>query len=340
MGQQAYEMQLKVALNRWHSERWKPAEISVVPIRSRSALSSASVRRVPLRVAWSAPYMAAAAIGRLSYGRANIVHRLDLRCPPSGRLEVVTIHDLPPLRFGDEGSLPAWAARSARAAAAVICPSEFAAAEVRELLGVECVHVVPYGIDHDRANATPFTGEELRALGLNAPVVVHAAGATTRKNLHLLAQAWPRVLAERPEVTLALCGPPDDRRTRAFADVANVRFLGFRPPGFIARLIKSAQAVVVPSIYEGFGLPTLEAMIAGTPVVATTCGAIPEIAGKCAILVPPADDVFARGVIRALAGGEEMQQMCSEAITRARTYSWERCARDTVAVYDAAIESS
>ena len=113
MGQQAYESELLAALRRQLGERWTISDQVVLPMRTAARAG----RRLPLRLVWAAPYQLATAVGLLAYGRADLVHRLDLRCPPSGRREVLTVHDLPPLRFEDEGSLPHWAGRSARAAA-------------------------------------------------------------------------------------------------------------------------------------------------------------------------------------------------------------------------------
>jgi alpha-1,3-rhamnosyl/mannosyltransferase len=272
------------------------------------------------------------------YGRVDLVHRLDLRCPPVAGREVLTIHDLPPLRFDDEGSLPRWAARSARAAVAVICPSEFAAAEVRDLLGVRRTRVVPYGLDPVRATAQPLSAAELIDLGLSEPLVVHAAGATARKNLGMLAAAWPDVLSEHPDASLALCGPPDRRRDAHFNGLTHVRYLGSRTPEFVARLMRAANTVVVPSTYEGFGLPALEGMAAGATVVATSCGALPEVCGDAALLVRPDASEFAAAIGESLAGGSAIERLRTAGRARAESFSWAQAARETAAVYEEALD--
>jgi alpha-1,3-rhamnosyl/mannosyltransferase len=330
MGQQIHESALQAALHRQLGDRWTIADRVLVPMRSGPGVG----RRLPQRLVRAAPYSLATAIGSLAYGRADVVHRLDLRCPPSGRREVLTIHDLPPLRFGDEGSLPQWAARSARAATAVICPSEFAAEEVRNLLGVGRVHVVPNGVDSNLAEAQPLSQPELANLGLGEPLVLHAGGATARKNLEMLAGAWPDVLAEHPGAFLALCGPSHQRRNELFSELRNVRYLGHCQPMFVARLMRAATAVVVPSTYEGFGLPALEAMTAGTTVVATACGALPEVCADAALLVRPETAEIAAAIGEALAGGGEIERLRAAGRARAATFSWERAARETAAVYE------
>jgi glycosyltransferase involved in cell wall biosynthesis len=333
MGQQVHESHLFEELRAAGDGHWLLSESSIASFRSGDAGSL----RLPLRLLWSAPYRVAALVGAATYGRADLLHRLDLRCPPSGRREIVTIHDLPPLRFDDEGSLPRWAARSARAAAAVICPSEFAAEEVRELLGVRRIRVVPNGVDSSIASAEPLSTVELAPLRIEEGFVLHAGGATRRKNLHGLAEAWPIVLDEAPDALLVLCGPPHPRRDELFAGVRRVRYLGHLSPAFVARLMRSAAAVVVPSTYEGFGLPALEAMAAGTPVVATARGALPEVCGTAALMVEPTAQALAAGILEALAGGERIERMRQTGRARALAFTWSTSARNTLAVYEEAV---
>lgn len=333
MGQQIHEAELLRALGDCGEPHWAVVDRTLVSLRAPAHAG----RRAPLRLVWAAPYPFAAAVGSALYGRADLVHRLDLRCPPAAAREVVTIHDLPPLRFDDEGALPRWAARSARNAELVICPSEFAASEVRTLLGVTRTRVVPNGVDLARAGAEPFGPSELEALAVGRRFVLHAGGATRRKNLAALAAAWPAVLAGQPDVWLVLCGPPHPRRDELFSGLANVRDLGHRDPAFVARLMRTAAAVVVPSTYEGFGLPALEAMAAGTPVVAAACGALPEVCGDGALLVEPSPEELARGIGETLAGGDPVERRTAAGLRRAREFTWERAARATAAVYDEAI---
>lgn len=336
MGQQIHEAELLRALAGRGESAWTVVDRPLVPLRAPAG----SGRRVPLRLVWGAPYPLAAAAGSALYGRVDLVHRLDLRCPPSRVRSVVTVHDLPPLRFDDEGTLPRWAARSARSAAFVICPSDFAATEVRTLLGVTRTRVVPNGVDLARADAEPFSDSELADLAVGPRFVLHAGGATKRKNLSALAAAWPAVLAEHPEAFLVLCGPPHPSRDELFAGLPNVRYLGHRDAAFVARLMRTAAAVVVPSTYEGFGLPALEAMAAGTPVVAAARGALPEVCGDGALLVEPTSEELARGIAETLAGGDQVEGRAAAGLRRAREFTWERTAHGTAAVYDEAIGES
>lgn len=329
MGAQTHESGMHDALRRHLGDEWRIEERGVAPLRG-----SGRGRRLPLRLVWAAPYPVAAAIGSLAYGNADLVHRFELRCPPSRRREIVTIHDAAPVRFDDEGSLPRWASESARNAAAIICGSEFAAEEIRQVFGAQRTHVIPSGVDPRWAEAEPFSPTELADAGLREPLVVHAGGASARKNLAALAAAWPAVLVAQPDAFLALSGPPHPRREELFSNMRSVTYVGYRDRTFVTRLIRSAAVVVIPSTYEGFGLPALEAMAAGSAVVAANRSALPEVCGDGALLVQPTAEGIARGIVETLAGGAEVERRREAGRTRARAYTWERAARATAALYE------
>jgi glycosyltransferase involved in cell wall biosynthesis len=116
-----------------------------------------------------------------------------------------------------------------------------------------------------------------------------------------------------------------------------VRYIGQRQQAFVPRLMRSAAAVVVPSTYEGFGLPALEAMAVGTPVIAAACGALPEVCGSGAVLVEPTSEALAAGILDVLAGGERIKRMRDAGRARARRFTWKEAARRTLAVYEEAL---
>lgn len=323
MGQQLHEASLARALRACAGTDWRLSARRVASLRS----GRVGAVRLPLRPVARVPYGAAAAVGRLAYGRADLVHRFDLRCPPHPNAEVLTVHDLPPLRFDDEGELPRWAAESARRAALVLCPSAFAAGEVAELLGVERVRVVPNGVDLNGAQPE-------RPPGASGRFVLHVGGATARKNLEGLAAAWPLVARAAPDTTLVLCGPPHPRRDRLFAAQRNVVALGHVTHDRVLALMRAADAVVVPSLYEGFGLPALEGMAAGVPVVAANRGALPEVCGDAALLVEPTAEALADGILAVLEDGDALR---AAGPARAAAFTWERAAAETLAVYEEAM---
>ena len=179
----------------------------------------------------------------------------------------------------------------------------------------------------------------LEKFGLEGPYVVHAAGATARKNLASLATAWAQVARSVPELHLALCGPPDDRRTNLFRDLPRARLLGRLETPVVASLMAGAVAVVVPSLYEGFGLPDLEAMACGVPVVAANAGALPEVCADAAHLVDPSPEGLAEGLLRVLTDDDLNSRLRHAGPIRASVFTWGEAARLHLEVYEQALSA-
>lgn len=326
MGQQYAEEQLIDALRRL------PSAPSIRTLRLASLRAPlAADRRLPLARLTSMPWRVQRVAGDWAYRGHAWVHRLDLGLPPARR-EILTVHDLAPLRFDDEGPLPAQAARSIRRASAVICPSRFTAEELHDTYGVGRVEVIPNGLDPAFVDAQPLPPREREALGLPPRWILHSGGATKRKNLGLLADAWPAVRAREPDVGLVLCGPRDPRRTALFAGQPRTHLLGKVERRTLVRLVAGAAAVVVPSTYEGFGLPAAEAMACGVPVVATALSALPEVTGGFAILVADDAEALADGITSALAGVDDETIDRARALARSRT--WEAAAIAHARLYE------
>lgn len=331
MGQQHYETEIQRAIEGLQDVRgWKFTRLRLAPLR---ATTTGEQRRFPARLLRRGGEQTARAVGALTYRTAPFVHRLDLRLPPAGGREVVTAHDLPPLRFDDEGGLPTWVGAATRRAFGVITPSAFAENELRELLGVTRTWVIPYGLSGPYLRPQRALDSELAALGITGRYVLHAAGASARKNLGALAEAWPRVHAATG-ASLVLAGPPDSRRDRVFAGMPGTRSIGRQPPELVSRLMASSAAVVVPSLYEGFGLPALEGMACGVPVVAANRGALPEVCGDAALLVEPDAKGLSEGLLIALTSRELANRLRNQGPVRAATYSWDAAGRRHLDVYD------
>jgi glycosyltransferase involved in cell wall biosynthesis len=332
MGLQHYESQLLEAISALAQTSWTFRVHRLGSLRAEGTFDT----RIPARVLETDSSLAARALGRVAYRRSKLVHRFDLRLPPPPCPEVVTVHDLPPLRFDDEGHLPRWSVESARRARLVICPSEFAAQEVRTLLGATQVATIPNGVTAAFVDAHRLTPEELGRLGVRPPFFLHAGGASRRKNLAGLAGAWQSVSAELHEHQLVLVGPPDARRDAHFAGAERVVKLGYREPAVVARLMASADAVVVPSTYEGFGLPALEGMAAGVPVVAADAGALPEVCADAALLVQPNVDDIAEGMLAVATDLELRKTLIARGRERSRAFTWSRSAEAHLSAYAAA----
>ncbi len=283
-------------------------------------------RRLPMGWLATASPRARREVGRLVHPRGAVVHRMGLELPPSPHVDVITLHDVVAWKFPDESAPVRAAAEEARRAAAVVCVSEFSASEAVDLLGIRDPVVVHNGVDSRFFDATPASPDALDQLGVHGPYVLAAGGASRRKNLEALAEAWPKVNSSRPDLSLVLSGPPHPRRTELFRELPGVRLVGRVPDDVIPGLIAAAAAVVVPSLYEGFGLPALEAMAARVPVVAARTSSLPEVVGDGGILVDPTPEGIAEGILAATTGGAENDAMVLRGRERAGGFTWERSA--------------
>jgi alpha-1,3-rhamnosyl/mannosyltransferase len=276
----------------------------------------------------------------------DLYHSLALSFPPpNSRPAVFTIHDLPPARFDDEGSVPRWAKSVAQDAAAILTPSEFAKRELMELLELQeaRVHVVPYGLEHDRfhPNVAPASAEVLSGLGLPGKYLLYVGGATRRKNVRALLQAWQEVQGGYPDLHLALAGP--QQPLQALADEAKAPRVIV--PGYLSRdvlpnVMKSAVAVVFPSIYEGFGMPPQEAMALGVPaVVSRAGGAVPEVVGEAAVLAEDGSaDAIAHAIKQLLDDSGLQERLRQQGPQRAQAFSWPQHAQTVLGIYRDALK--
>ena len=325
MGQQTYETSIQQAILDLKTPGWSFRASTVGGGRSSATY------RVPQRILDHR--VGATVVGTLTGLRADLVHRFDLRVPAPPRPHVLTMHDLPPMRFPDEGHLPQWCTSPLRGDIAVICPSEFAAQEVTELLGARNVTVIPYGVRPSFQQPAPLESAELAALGITRPFFVHAAGVTRRKNLEGLADAWSRVADELPDHELVLLGPPSGRREELFGNLPRVVLAGKVDLDLVGRVMAAAEAVVVPSIYEGFGLPSLEGMAVGTPVIAVEQGALPEVCEGNALMTGATGADIAEAMLAVGRRQIDRDDLIRRGLARASTFAWDKAARAHLDVY-------
>jgi glycosyltransferase involved in cell wall biosynthesis len=214
--------------------------------------------------------------------------------------------------------------RAARSAQAVIVTSEFVRDRAREALGLngDRIHVVPHAIDH-----TVFRpGNEERE-----PIVLYPARAWPHKNHARLFQAFASLRETRPQLRLLLTGGGLERLDPLPEGVEN---LGEVPASQLASIYRRAACLAYPSLYEGFGLPPLEAMACGCPVAASNAGAIPEVCGDAAVLFDPTDvEAIAAAMLEADGRRDELRE---KGLARAAHYTWEETARRHEDVYRAA----
>jgi glycosyltransferase involved in cell wall biosynthesis len=233
---------------------------------------------------------------------------------------VLTVHDLAILRSPE--AFPRWhrlygragLASVLREADAVVAVSEYTRNETIELADVppERIRVVPNGID------AVFTPEGARAEG---DYVLAVATLEPRKNLGRAVDA-----ARHAGVELRVVG------ARGWGGVEVGGWVGEIPDGELAALYRGARCVVYPSLYEGFGLPILEAMACGTPVVTSRGTATEEVAGGAAVLVDPHDVAsIADGIKAAI---ERRDELTSAGVARAGDFTWQRTADGVVALWE------
>ncbi len=338
MGAQVYQeavaSRASHALDAVDDARWDVDRIIARSMRS----GLPGNRRVPIGMLARMRPGARRAAGRALYPRSAIVHRMDLTLPPAPR-EVLTVHDTVAWQFPDEGTPNPAVLDEIRRAAAVVCVSQNTADDVWDLTGRTDLHVVHPGVDERFFSPPQLSSEERAELGIEGRYVLHAGGASVRKNLEGLADAWRRVQRAFPDVTLAMSGPQHPRRDVLFGSLPQVVLLGRVADELVPRLLASAEAVVVPSLYEGFGLPVVEAMAAGVPVIAARTSSLPEAAGGAAALVEPTGPGIAEGIEHVLNGSVEIERLRERGLRRAESFRWEDCVRSLARVWvDAATQ--
>jgi glycosyltransferase involved in cell wall biosynthesis len=249
---------------------------------------------------------------------AHFQHALPLRCPCPA---VVTVHDLsferdPSVMSRRDRAVFRFAVpRAVRRAAHVLAVSERTKADLVELYGVDPqrITVTPHGVDPSFSPGEPAADTYLLLVGAVEP----------RKNPLAAADA-----AQELGMPLVVVGPDRDPGLVAELERRGADVRGYLPKEQLVELYRGAAALVFPSRYEGFGLPVVEAMASGTPVVAAPDAAVREIAGDAAVFVAP--DELADGVRRALA---DRDRLVAAGIERAARFTWEETAKRTLAVY-------
>ncbi len=267
----------------------------------------------------------------------------------SSTRDVVTIHDILFETHPDlfEGAFSerskALIRRSARRARLVLTVSEFSRSALIERyeLSPDKVVVTPNGVDRQVFRPFPADSTGVRERhGLDGPFLLAVGRIEPRKNLVRLIRAFSRA-RERLSggVRLVVVGQEDFRSRDVFQEAArqpegSIVFLGAVPDADLPALYNQAEALAYPSLTEGFGIPLLEAMACGTPVLAARRGALPEVGGDAVLWIEPEDEeAIARGIERILSDSELRRRLRGAGPSRARLFDWSDTAKRTLQAY-------
>jgi glycosyltransferase involved in cell wall biosynthesis len=290
-------------------------------------------------------------------GRADLFHGPSFTLPPSFAPSLLTVHDLSFLRY-PQGAFPpllAWLSRavprSLRRARHVLADSESTRRDLVELMGIAAdrITVIGAGVDeHFGRVSDPSTLAAVRTrYNLPERFILGISTLEPRKNFTGLIAAFDRLAAAGlPDLHLVIAGGKgwlyDDIFAAAAASPVSQRihFPGFVADEDLPALYTLADLFAFPSHYEGFGIPVLEAMACGTPVVCADNSSLPEVAGDAALLVPAADSqALADALHRLLIDLSLRENLVGRGLEQVKKFTWEAAARRLLAVYEASSKS-
>lgn len=280
-----------------------------------------------------------------SHIQAQLLNYLDLK--PS----VVTCHDIFPYlepRYPLAGRATAiLGLRGMMKADIVITNSAFTRDELITHFGYpeSRIRVIHFGVDHERYKPRPRDDGFLERLGIEptSKVLLYVGSEQPRKNLHNLFRAIALVRRERDDVILLKVGRPQWKGARKglinlsekLGILKCVKFVDYIPEEDLPTLYSSADLFVFPSLYEGFGLPPLEAMACGCPVICSNVTSLPEVIGDAGVTVDPLDvEGMTEAILDILNNDDKRMDLISKGVERASLFSWEKTAKETLKVYE------
>lgn len=267
---------------------------------------------------------------------ADVLHATNFVLPPSKRARgVVTVHDLafldrPEFLAPSQRDLPDLVLRSIARAAMVCTPSGAVAQQVAHRLDIpaERIVVTPLGVDSAWSSTGPPSPALRATLGLPPHYLLFVGTAQPRKGLDILLDAHA---SQRDLAPLVLAGPAGWGPTLITS--SRVHTVGYLDEADLRSVVAGAAALALPSRDEGFGLPVLEAMAAGVPVVCSDLPALREVAGGLATLVPPGDPAALATALASVDGAGRDPVGAAARQAHAAHYTWQACAQATVHAY-------
>ncbi|HUC88258.1 MAG TPA: glycosyltransferase family 1 protein [Candidatus Binatia bacterium] len=280
--------------------------------------------------------------------KADLVHFCIVQQPVFYRRPVVTtMQDLTTVRFKNPDKNPVvftikqqvykWVnKRVAHKSRAIITPTQFVKDDVVSFTGIDPAKIT---VTHESADKITERAEPLKSLE-SKEFIMYIGRPTPHKNLERLIQAFVALQAAHPDLKLVLAGKKDANYERIearvkFENIENVIFTDFISEGNLRWLYEHCAAYVVPSLSEGFGLPGLEAMVHGAPVLSSNATCLPEVYGQAAHYFDPLDVSAMASAINDVLTDKALKQKLIEAGEKqVKKYSWQRMAEQTLAVYD------
>ncbi len=303
------------------------------------------------------PYEVSRLVQQWRFRKGVVKYRPDLYHEPNylafrfdGPI-VITVHDLSHVRYPEMHpadrvrAMNKFLPRSMETASQIIVDSRFIKDEVVSYFGVDPakVHAIHLGVGKNFApRSAEDLGPVLARLGLSAKRYILAVGTLEpRKNLLQAIDAYAGLPeAIRKSTPLVIAGMKGwlaeelQTRIRKYEDRGEVRWLGYVSAEVLPMLYSGARMLVYPSLYEGFGLPVLEAMASGIPVIASNQASLPEVAGEAGIMVDPRDcEALRDAMLRLIEDEQEVRCRIDLGIAQAARFTWRSCAEQTLAVY-------
>ena len=287
-------------------------------------------------------------------GAVDLFHATDFVLPPTlpGTRTLLTVHDLSFVRVPDAASPPLKAyldvvvPRSVAKADHVLADSEATKADLIDLYGTkaEKISVLYSGVDRRFRPVT--SAASTRAVrekyGLSGREYLLSVGTVQpRKNYSRVIRALSQVRLRGMDLHYAIAGGQgwlEEEMKQTITQTSlrdQVHLLGFVDDGDLPALYSEAQTLLMPSLYEGFGLPVLEAMACGTPVIASDVSSLPEVAGDAALMVDPYDsDAIADAILRIQADADLRASLIESGYRQSKRFTWERSAAQLKSIYD------
>lgn len=259
---------------------------------------------------------------------------------------IVTCHDLIPWVY-DNNRLPTWKLnmRGLRKADRIITVSEYSKSEIIKYVGYpeDQIIVIPNAVDHNNYYVKR-NREVIKKLGIpdTQKIILYVGSEQPRKNVPFLLKAISELKKKLPDIVFLKIGtsqvPGAREKLIELIEMLEIKkevvFVGYVSENDLTKYYNAADLFVFPSLYEGFGLPPLEAMACGTPVITSNLTSLPEVVGDSAITIDPYDvNAFAEAMYNLLTDEKLREKMINKGLKRAQLFNWEKSAEKTLKVY-------